>query len=54
MLTSDRIAIILQANQQEICKEENKKISPRKTETNSEFDKIMNNQQLLEIAHKPG
>jgi len=30
------------------------KITPKKTETNSEFDKIINNQQLLENAHKPG
>lgn len=54
MVTPDRIAIILQANQQAICNEENRKIIPRKTETNSEFDKIINNQQLSENAHKPG
>jgi hypothetical protein len=53
-LTPDRIAIILQANQQAICKEENWKITPNKIETNSECDKIINNQQLLENAHKPG
>jgi hypothetical protein len=52
-LTPDRIAIILQANQQVVCKEENRKITP-KIETNSEFDKIINNQQLLKNAHKPG
>jgi hypothetical protein len=53
LLTPDRIAIILQAKQQAVCKEENKKITP-KTETNSKFDKIINNQQQSENAHKPG
>jgi hypothetical protein len=35
--------IILQANQQAVCKEENRKFT-LKTKTNSEFDKIINNQ----------
>jgi hypothetical protein len=53
LVTPDRIAIILQANQQVVCKEENRKFTP-KTERNSEFDKIIDKQQLLENAHEPG
>jgi hypothetical protein len=53
-LTPHRIAIILQTNQQVICNEENRKITPKKTETNSEFDKIINNQQLLEKRSQAG
>jgi hypothetical protein len=52
-MTPDRIAIILQANQQAVCKEENRKL-PQKQRQTLKFDKIINNQQLLENAHKPG
>jgi hypothetical protein len=48
-LTPDRIAIILQANQQVVCKEENRKFTP-KTERNSEFDKIINKQLLEKMS----
>jgi hypothetical protein len=52
-VTPDRIAIILQANQQVVCKEENMKFTP-KTKRNSEFDKIINKQQLLEKRPQAG
>jgi len=52
-VTPNKIAIILQANQQVVCKEENRKFTP-KTDRNSEFNKIINKQQLLENAHKSG
>jgi hypothetical protein len=49
----DRISIILQVNQQVVCKEENKKFTP-KTERNYEFDKIINKQPLLEKRLQAG
>jgi hypothetical protein len=53
LVTPDRIAIILQANQQVVCKEENRKFTP-KTERNSGFDKIFNKQQPLEKRPQAG